>query len=257
MSISWFQQAFDTTLVKMWFWNMASFLIVSVWPEIQTCTNDVLMKATWCTVNLTIKRTHTLVIMVSNENASSRSYIIPNTYRAVHSVLDKHLLIVLHKSLLAKMFSWAGSSSRSIVYAAGGNTLRISLQFENLCYKFGYVCFTKLGHMQRYSSLSTQNLCQRQLIIHEMCVLDLNRTSYSEGIRQCDSCNTGELDLHAQHQQHCLASRTPRVVVRQEQPVLSGTHWSSFAHCQMSVVLCLKRFPMKIENCHIWHQRPP
>ena len=75
-------------------------------------------------------------------------------------------------------------------------------------------------------------------------------------IRQYDSCNTGELDRHAQHQQPCLASRTPRVIVRQEQPVLSGTHWSSFAHRQMSVVLCLRRFPMKIENCHIRHQRP-
>ena len=77
-----------------------------------------------------------------------------------------------------------------------------------------------------------------------------------EVIRQYDSCNTGELDRHAQHQQPCLASRTLRVIVRQEQPVLSGTHWSSFAHRQMSVVLCLRRFPMKIENCHIRHQRP-
>ena len=76
-----------------------------------------------------------------------------------------------------------------------------------------------------------------------------------EVIRQYDSCNTGELDRHAQHQQPCLASRTLRVFVRQEQPVLSGTHWSSFA--QMSVVLCLRRFPMKIENCHIRHQKPP
>ena len=78
-----------------------------------------------------------------------------------------------------------------------------------------------------------------------------------EGIRQYDSCNTGELDRHAQHQQPCLASRTPRVVVRQKQPVLSGTHCSSFVHRQMSVVFCLQRFPMKIENCHIRHQRPP
>ena len=37
-----------------------------------------------------------------------------------------------------------------------------------------------------------------------------------EVIRQYDSCNTGELDRHAQHQQPCLASRTLRVVVRQE-----------------------------------------
>ena len=78
-----------------------------------------------------------------------------------------------------------------------------------------------------------------------------------EGIRQCDSCNTGELDRHAQHQQPCPASRTPRVVVRQEQPVLSGTHCSSFARRQMSVVFCLQRLPMKLENCHIRHQRPP
>ena len=78
-----------------------------------------------------------------------------------------------------------------------------------------------------------------------------------EVIRQYDSCNTGELDRHAQHQQPCLASRTLRVTVQQEQPVLSGTHWSSLAHRQMSVVLCLRRFPMKIENCHIRHQRPP
>ena len=77
-----------------------------------------------------------------------------------------------------------------------------------------------------------------------------------EVIRQYDSCNMGELDRHAQHQQPCLAGRTLRVIVRQEQPVLSGTHWSSFAHRQMSVVLCLRRFPMKIENCHIRHQRP-
>ena len=77
-----------------------------------------------------------------------------------------------------------------------------------------------------------------------------------EVIRQYDSCNKGELDRHAQHQQPCLASRTLRVIVRQEQPVLSVTHWSSFAHRQMSVVLCLRRFPMEIENCHIRHQRP-
>ena len=80
---------------------------------------------------------------------------------------------------------------------------------------------------------------------------------HNEVIRQYDSCNTGELDQHAQHQQPCLARRTLRVIVRQEQPVLSGTHWSSFARRQMSVVLCLRRFPMKIENCHIRHQRPP
>ena len=78
-----------------------------------------------------------------------------------------------------------------------------------------------------------------------------------EVIRQYDSCNTGELDRHAQHQQPCLASRTLRVTVQQEQPVLSGTHWSSLTRRQMSVVLCLRRFPMKIENCHIRHQRPP
>ena len=78
----------------------------------------------------------------------------------------------------------------------------------------------------------------------------------SEVIRQYDSCNTGELDRHAQHQQPCLASRMLRVIVRQKQPVLSGTHCSSFAHRQMSAVLCLRRFPMKIENCHIRHQRP-
>ena len=78
-----------------------------------------------------------------------------------------------------------------------------------------------------------------------------------EVIRQYDSSNTGELHRHAQHQQPCLASRTLRVVVWQEQPVLSGTHWSSFAHRQMSVVLCLRRFAMKIENWHIRHQRPP
>ena len=29
-----------------------------------------------------------------------------------------------------------------------------------------------------YESLSTQNLCRRQLIIHEVCVLDLNRTNF-------------------------------------------------------------------------------
>ena len=38
--------------------------------------------------------------------------------------------------------------------------------------------------------------------------------AHLEGIRQYDSCNTGEFDRHAQHQQPCLASRTPRVVVR-------------------------------------------
>ena len=35
-----------------------------------------------------------------------------------------------------------------------------------------------------------------------------------EVIRQYDSCNTGELDRHAQHQQPCLTSRTLRVIVR-------------------------------------------
>ena len=30
-------------------------------------------------------------------------------------------------------------------------------------------------------------------------------------------------------------------------------HQSSFAYCQMSVVLCVHRFPMKIENCYIRH----
>ena len=85
---------------------------------------------------------------------------------------------------------------------------------------------------------------------------DLPPQRLYEVIRQYDSCNTGELDRHAQHQQPCLASRTLRVIVRQVQPVLSGTHWSSFAHRQISVVLCLRRFPMKRENCHIRHQRP-
>ena len=39
-----------------------------------------------------------------------------------------------------------------------------------------------------------------------------NTSTLIEGIRQYDSCNTGELDRHAQHQQPCLASRTLRVV---------------------------------------------
>ena len=69
--------------------------------------------------------------------------------------------------------------------------------------------------------------------------------------------NGGLSQTMTQHQQPCLASRTLRVIVRQEQPVLSGTHWSSFAHRQRSVVLCLWCFPMKIENCLIRHQRPP
>ena len=46
--------------------------------------------------------------------------------------------------------------------------------------------------------------------------------THHEGIRQYNSSNTGELDRHAQHQQPCLASRTPRVVVRQKQPVYQG-----------------------------------
>ena len=87
--------------------------------------------------------------------------------------------------------------------------------------------FSSLGLSQREMSRNT-GVCHREVI------------------RQYDSCNTGELDRHAQHQQPCLASRTPRVIARQEQPVLSGTHWSSFAHRQMSVVLCLRRFPMRI-----------
>ena len=78
-----------------------------------------------------------------------------------------------------------------------------------------------------------------------------------ERIRQYDSCNTTELDRHAQYQQPCLASRMPRVVVGQEQLVFSGTLWSSFAHRQMSVILCFQRVPMKIENFHIRPQRPP
>ena len=75
-----------------------------------------------------------------------------------------------------------------------------------------------------------------------------------EVIRQYDSCNTDELDRHVQHQQPCLASPTPRIVVGQGQPVLSATHCSSFAHCHMSVVVlflfcfCLQRFPMTIER---------
>ena len=100
-----------------------------------------------------------------------------------------------------------------------------------------------------YTVLTNPALCRWVRSAPRFC-------SQKEVIRQYDSCNTGELDRHAQHQQPCLASRMLRVIVRQEQPVLSGTHWSSFAHRQMSVVLCLRRFPMKIENCHIRHQRP-
>ena len=70
-------------------------------------------------------------------------------------------------------------------------------------------------------------------------IQDVGHLALLESIRQHDSCNTGELDRHAQHQQSCLTSRTPRIVVRQEQPVLSGTHCSSFAHRQMSVVFLL------------------
>ena len=35
----------------------------------------------------------------------------------------------------------------------------------------------------KHKSLSTQNICRRQLIIHEVCVLDLNRTSFSMATR--------------------------------------------------------------------------
>ena len=38
---------------------------------------------------------------------------------------------------------------------------------------------------------------------------------------------------------------TSRVVVRQEQPGLSRIYWSLLVQCQMSVVLCLQRFPIK------------
>ena len=103
-----------------------------------------------------------------------------------------------------------------------------------------------------------QALRQLYLYTHDVSlVAAVEPVRLYEVIRRYDSCNTGELDRHAQHQQPCLASRTLRVIVRQEQPVLSGTHWSSFAHRQMSVVLCLRRFPIKIESCHIRHQRPP
>ena len=75
--------------------------------------------------------------------------------------------------------------------------------------------------------------------------------SIFEGIRQYDLCNTGDLDRHAQHQQPCLASRTHRVVFQQEQPFLSGTHWSSFAHHQMSVVFMLTA--ISNENTELSH----
>ena len=69
----------------------------------------------------------------------------------------------------------------------------------------------------------------------EMKTTHWSYSTVCEVIRQYDSCNTGELDRHAQHQQPCLASRTLRVIVWQEQPVLSGIHWSSFEHRQITV----------------------
>ena len=123
----------------------------------------------------------------------------------------------------------------------------LSLYSNKTIFHF-FMCKTQRSRMHTTDTAATPNG-------HLIFVAACNRSIY-EVIQQYDSCNTGELDRHAQHQQPCLASRTPRVIARQEQPVLSGTHWSSFAHRQMSVVLCLRRFPMKIENCHIWHQRP-
>ena len=41
----------------------------------------------------------------------------------------------------------------------------------------------KTGNGSTALSISTQNLCRRQLIIHEVCVLDLNRTSFSMATR--------------------------------------------------------------------------
>ena len=38
------------------------------------------------------------------------------------------------------------------------------------------------------------------------------------------------------------------VIVGQEQPVLSGTRWSSFVHRQMSLAFCLQRFQMEIDT---------
>ena len=108
----------------------------------------------------------------------------------------------------------------------------------------------RIGSYSHFRDMS----CQKTFVTFAPAATDAPNC---EVIRQYDSCNTGELDRHAQHQQPCLASRTLRVTVQQEQPVLSGTHWSSLARRQMSVVLCLRRFPMKIENCHIRHQRPP
>ena len=69
-----------------------------------------------------------------------------------------------------------------------------------------------------------------------------------KGIFGSKICVTGEFDQHAQHQQPCLASRTPHLAVRQKQTGLSGKHWSSFVHHQMSVVFCSQRFQMKPED---------
>ena len=41
------------------------------------------------------------------------------------------------------------------------------------------------------TAISTQNLCRRQLIIHEVCVLDLNRTSFSMATRGSTLGNFG------------------------------------------------------------------
>ena len=45
--------------------------------------------------------------------------------------------------------------------------------------------------MRYCHTISTQNLCRRQLIIHEVCVLDLNRTSFSMATRRSTLGNFG------------------------------------------------------------------
>ena len=57
-------------------------------------------------------------------------------------------------------------------------------------------------------SLSTQNRCRRQLIIHEVCVLDLNRTSFSMATRGSTLGNFGYALVRLCH---CLLSEAMQI----------------------------------------------
>ena len=121
---------------------------------------------------------------------------------------------VNHKSKLVQAMAWHREDTKplpeSVVIQANGAYMSLSDWLSWLLHRIGKIypcgekryCMSTRGIPSPYSwklaiptpqvgsgPISTQNICRRQLTIHEVCVLDLNRTSLpTRGGHTCCCC---------------------------------------------------------------------